>query len=93
MKQIAIALLLSCFAAPAFAAEVLRLPAYDVKAFCEKRAKSGFLKECLQEEEAAYNRLIGGIHATGDVFEKCRVLLDELGRESYTAFEHCLKTM
>jgi hypothetical protein len=92
MKCIVFALLLCCYATPALTAEeVLRLPAYDAKAFCEQRAKSGFLKECLQKEEEAYDRLIGGMHTTGHIFETCRVSLDAIGLESYAAFEHCLK--
>ena len=91
MKRFALTLLFCCIALTAFAAEGLQLPAYNAKAFCEKKAKIGFAKECLQEEEAAYNRLISGIQTTADIFEKCRVALDALEFESYSAFEHCLK--
>jgi hypothetical protein len=83
--------LVLAFPSLAHAAEGLQLPAYDAKGFCEKKAKSGFLKECLQEEEAAYNRLISGVQTTAALFEQYKTTLDTLQLESYTAFEHCLK--
>ena len=95
MKRTTCLPLLCCFVfafpALALAAEGLQLPAYNARDFCEKRAKSGFVQECLQAEEAAYNRLISGMQTTGANFEQCRVSLNELGVESYAAFEHCLK--
>ena len=88
MKCITLALLFCCFALPATAAG---LPDYNAKTFCEQHTKRELLQECLQEEAAAFRRLMGGIQGTDELFEKCRATLNALGLESYAAFEHCLK--